>query len=80
MDHQLQVVIYAWLYTILGYPEKSFKIFNIRTNEVQELNATREELDFIMISLLQGKYQRATKQTDEEFLESNRDVFIPVKI
>ena len=80
MDHQLQVVIYAWLYTILGYPEKSFKIFNIRTNEVQELNATREELDFIMISLLQGKYQRTTKQTDEEFLESNRSIFKPITI
>jgi hypothetical protein len=40
MDHQLQVIIYAWLYQMLGYPEKSFKLFNIRTNEVQELNAT----------------------------------------
>ena len=75
MDHQLQVVIYAWLYTILGYPEKSFKIFNIRTNEVQELNATSEELDFIMISLLQGKYQKVAKLSDEEFLEGNRRVF-----
>jgi len=75
MDHQLQVVIYAWLYQMLGYPEKKFKIFNIRTNEVQELNADREELDFIMISLLQGKYQRAKKLTDEEFLEMNRGVF-----
>jgi len=78
MDHQLQVVIYAWLYQILGYPEKSFKIFNIRTNEVQKLNATREELDFIVISLLQGKYQRATKLSDEQFLEANRNVFTTI--
>jgi hypothetical protein len=78
MDHQLQVVIYAWLYQILGYPEKCFKIFNIRTNEVQKLNATREELDFIMISLLQGKYQRATKLSDEQFLEANRAVFTTI--
>jgi hypothetical protein len=69
MDHQLQVVIYAWLYKLLDYPEKKFKIFNIRTNEVQELNASQEELDFIVISLLQGKYQREKKMTDQEFLD-----------
>lgn len=77
MDHQLQVVIYAWLYRLLGYPEKKFKIFNIRTNEIQELNADMEELDFIVISLLQGKYQRVEKLSDEEFLEGNRSVLIP---
>jgi hypothetical protein len=75
MDHQLQVVIYAWLYKLLGYPEKKFKIFNIRTNEIQELNADMEELDFIVISLLQGKYQKVAKLSDEEFLEGNRRVF-----
>jgi len=75
MDHQLQVVIYAWLYKLLGYPEKKFKIFNIRTNEIQELNADMEELDFIVISLLQGKYQKVAKLSDEEFLEGNRCVF-----
>lgn len=75
MDHQLQVVIYAWLYKLLGYPEKKFKIFNIRTNEIQELNADMEELDFIVISLLQGKYQKVAKLSDEEFLEMNKAVF-----
>ena len=74
MDHQLQVVIYAWLYRLLGYPEKKFKIFNIRTNEIQELNADMEELDFIVISLLQGKYQRVEKLSDDEFLQGNRVV------
>jgi len=68
MDHQLQVIIYAWLYQMLDYPEKTFKLFNIRTNEVQELNATREELDFVVISLLQGKYLKTERKTDEEFL------------
>ena len=75
MDHQLQVVIYTWLYKLLGYPEKKFKIFNIRTNEIQELNADMEELDFIVISLLQGKYQKVAKLSDEEFLEGNQHVF-----
>jgi hypothetical protein len=72
MDHQLQVIIYAWLYQMLGYPVKTFKLFNIRTNEVQELNATQEELDFVVISLLQGKYQKIEKKSDAEFLEDAR--------
>jgi hypothetical protein len=74
MDHQLQVVIYAWLYRMLGYPRKTFKLFNIRTNEVQELNATREEIDFVMISLLQGKYQKMERKSDEDFLKARRDL------
>jgi hypothetical protein len=72
MDHQLQVIIYAWLYQMLGYPVKTFKLFNIRTNEVQEVNATQEELDFVVISLLQGKYQKIEKKSDAEFLEDAR--------
>jgi hypothetical protein len=75
MDHQLQVIIYAWLYRMLGYPRKSFKLFNIRTNEVQELNATREEIDFVMISLLQGKYQKMEKKSDEDFLNDANLLF-----
>jgi len=46
-----------------------FKIFNIRTGEVQKLIADREHLDFIVISLLQGKYQQTEKITDELFVK-----------
>jgi hypothetical protein len=53
------------------YPDepKLFKLFNIRTNEVQLLTATKEELDFIMISLLQGKYSTLDKKSDKKFLQ-----------
>jgi len=79
MDHHLQVIIYAWLYQMLGYPDKSFKLFNIRTNEIQELKATKEELDFVVISLLQGKYQKIEKKSDQEFLEENITLFTEKK-
>ena len=65
----------GWSRGCRGYRGKKFKIFNIRTNEIQELNADMEELDFIVISLLQGKYQKVAKLSDEEFLEGNRRVF-----
>ena len=70
LDHQLQVIIYAWLYQMLYKDDpKLFKLFNIRTNEVQLLTATKEELDFIMISLLQGKYSTMEKKSDKKFLQ-----------
>ena len=70
LDHQLQVIIYAWLYQMLYKDDpKLFKLFNIRTNEVQLLTATKEELDFIMISLLQGKYSTLDKKSDKKFLQ-----------
>jgi hypothetical protein len=73
MDHQLQVVIYAWLLNMKSV-EKEVKIYNIRTGEIQRLDATKEELDYIVVSLLQGKYQKIVKKTDEEFLEDCRKI------
>jgi hypothetical protein len=78
MDHQLQVVIYAWLHCILHSADeniKEFKIFNIRTGEIQKLIANREHLDFIVISLLQGKYQESEKMTDEKFINNCKNAF-----
>jgi hypothetical protein len=73
MDHQLQVVIYAWLLRMKSV-DKEIKIYNIRTGEIQQLDATKEELDYIVVSLLQGKYQQIEKKTDTEFLEECRQI------
>jgi len=69
MDHLLQVVIYAWLWAVTrpGEP-KVFKIFNIKTGEILRLNASREDLDYIVISILQGKYLEHEPISDEEFV------------
>ena len=73
-DHYLQVVIYAWLWrTIYGETElgnKSFKIFNIRTNEVMRLDATMDELNTIMTAVLRGKYGKLAVLEDSEFVEN----------
>jgi CRISPR/Cas system-associated protein endoribonuclease Cas2 len=73
MDHQLQVIIYAWLLRMKSI-EKEVKIFNIRTGEIQLLDATKEELDYIVVSLLQGKYQKNEKKSDAEFLNECRNI------
>ena len=70
LDHQLQVVIYAWLWRIL-HPEctKKVKIFNIKTGEIMELCATVEDLTTIVVELLRGKYEKPIVLTDAQFLE-----------
>jgi nucleoside-triphosphatase THEP1 len=75
IDHLLQVIIYAWLYRHL-FPNdiKDVKIFNIRTNEVLQLNATTEQLNFVVIHLLQGKYHSSEPLSDSDFVKQCRDM------
>jgi hypothetical protein len=74
IDHKLQVVIYEWLWNMI-YPEnkKKFKLLNIKTGELLELNATEHELTKIVVALLKGKYDRLYVRSDEEFLQSSID-------
>jgi hypothetical protein len=69
LDHKLQLVIYAWLWKMTRIKEKKFKLFNIKSGEVLVLNATMEQLNYIMIELLKGKYFVQEKKSDAEFLE-----------
>ena len=70
IDHLLQVVIYAWLWrTINPESTKKVKIFNIKNGEVMELHATIDELTEIMVELLRGKYEKAERLDDQQFLK-----------
>jgi hypothetical protein len=75
IDHKLQLVIYAWLWNMRVNPdgfqntdEKIFKIYNIKTNELLTLNATMEELNYIVISILKGRFTKTKEKTLEEFI------------
>jgi hypothetical protein len=75
IDHKLQLVIYAWLWNMRVNPdgfqntdEKIFKIYNIKTNELLTLNATIEELNYIVISILKGRFMKTKDKTLEEFI------------
>jgi len=82
IDHLLQVVIYAWLWENRVNTEekihekKSFRIFNIRTKELLSLNATSEDLNTIIISLLKGKYNKQEIKTDEVFISDCHNIFM----
>lgn len=75
IDHLLQVVIYAWLWKmrngidLIHSSNKEFKLFNVKTGELLRLNATLDQLHFIMVAILKGKYQKPVVKTDEELVQ-----------
>ena len=74
IEHLVQVIIYAWLWKMRHsyteeYEEKVFKIFNIKTGEIMRLDASVDDLNTIITTLLKGKFQEPVKKTDEEFIE-----------
>ena len=75
-EHLVQVIIYAWLWNMKNsdeeYEPKVFKIFNIKTGEVLRLDATIEELNTVVITLLKGRFLEPTIKNDEEFINECR--------
>lgn len=69
IDNILQTCIYAWLWRTM-YPDdkKDVKIFNIKTGEILRLDATIDELTYIVVSILKGKYVENQPKTDDVFL------------
>jgi hypothetical protein len=73
IEHLVQVIAYAWLWNMRynehhETPVKVFKIFNIKTGDILRLDASMEDLNYIMTELLVGKYKELIPKTDEEFL------------
>ena len=68
IEHLLQVVIYAWLwYTMYPTSDKKFKILNIKTGELFQLESSIEQLTRIIVLLIKGKYGEPNILSDSEF-------------
>ena len=73
-EHLLQVVIYAWIWRMVVEDIENldnirdFKIFNIKTGEMMVLDATTEQLNYIMLHLLKGKYGKKEQKKDVDFV------------
>lgn len=73
VDHLLQVVVYAWIWRVATRREhREFKILNIKTGEIQRLNATNDELSEIIFAVFKNNYRKYKRCTDEEFIENAR--------
>jgi hypothetical protein len=79
IEHRMQLVIYAWLWKMVYESgkmnesgkkiytnPKTFKLFNIKTGELWLLDATLDDLTFIVSELLRGKYAKKERKTDIE--------------
>jgi hypothetical protein len=77
MEHQLQVIIYAWLWQIV-HPDlpRKCRILNIRSGEIQQLDLAFDDMTFVVVALLKGKYDRPPEKTDEEFLRECRECIL----
>jgi hypothetical protein len=70
IEHQLQVVLYAWIWRVaLEMPARNFKIMNIKTGEILELKATDSQLTDVVLEIFKNKYTRHKIRTTDEFLE-----------
>jgi len=72
-DNLLQVVIYAWIWRTIFADDalkmlKRFILLNIKTGESLLLDASKDELDTIIVALLKGKYGKTVALTDTEFI------------
>ena len=64
---------YAWLWQMKyeGLKEKEKKnyyLFNIKTNEHLQLNASVEQLTEIVTTIIRNKYTQMPELSDEEFI------------
>jgi len=71
IEHKLQLIIYAWLWRMLELPEKRFRLLNVKTGELFELECSMEPLTNIVIEILKGRYLEYEVQTDRQFIRSN---------
>lgn len=74
-EHQLQVVVYAWLWSMLHKDSpRNIYILNIRTGEKQVLRSSVKNLTRIVVSLLRNKYEEVKELNNEEFIEMSKSI------
>jgi hypothetical protein len=72
IEHQLQLICYAWLWMkTLGINDKMkrFILLNIRTGESKVMEYKDYEVETIMSLLFENKFSEKITQTDEEFIK-----------
>jgi hypothetical protein len=72
IEHQLQLICYAWLWKkTLGINDKMkrFILLNIRTGESKVMEYKDYEIESIMSLLFENKFSEKITQTDEEFIK-----------
>lgn len=70
LDHQLQLAIYAYIYTNTpNSPPRAFKLLNIRTGEVQTLALDQTQLKRVITTLFRARNREIRQLEDSEFVK-----------
>jgi hypothetical protein len=71
LEHQLQLMIYAWMWRHINanLGSRMFKLINMRTGEVQKLDPTSYLIDEAMLILLHNKYEKLPAVSDADFVD-----------
>ena len=81
LEHLLQLLIYAWLWEKCMITNKNiesgikkYRILNIRTGEVKELDYQSHLVETVMDLIFINKYDPKFKDTDKDFLDRNKKI------
>jgi hypothetical protein len=69
IDHFLQVVVYAWIWRQCDYDKKKFRLFNIRTGDIHDLDTSSYLINDMMNIIFDAKYGKPKIMDDIQFLE-----------
>ena len=78
-EHELQLSIYQWIWKKTYeqiYGPREFKLINIRSGEIRKNHHDIETLEEMMDILMHNKYAPTTNQTNEEFIDSLKDIYM----
>ena len=76
-EHLLQLVVYAWIWEKCmkeKYGEKKYKILNIKTGEVRQLQYLAYYIEEIMSILFTNKYYKKPKDNDAIFINKCNEI------
>lgn len=74
LEHLLQLAIYAWIYENTEGSNKKYRILNIRTGEVRELEYSSHIINAIIELIFINKYDQKFKDDDQKFLEKCKKI------
>jgi hypothetical protein len=73
LEHFLQVICYQWLWNFCHrdeYRSRVFRLLNIRTGEMYELNDDDDKIQKVIDLLIENRYEKIITISDKEFIES----------
>jgi hypothetical protein len=69
IDHFLQVIMYAWIWRHCVEGKRKFKLMNVMTGDIFELDTHSHLIDEVVNVILDKKYGKKIVLSDEEFID-----------